>query len=290
MSTAFRNPDGAENLAPDRVHSILGRHMLADGFDLVLDLDRSRGVRLVDARDGTTYLDMFGFFASSTLGMNHPALTDPEAAHELGAVAANKPSNSDIYTVPMARFVETFVRVLGDPALPHLFFVDGGGLAVENALKVAFDWKSRLNESRGLSAHPGGSVLHLTGAFHGRTGYTLSLTNTDPVKTDRFPKFDWPRVDAPYLGEGRDVAAAEEKALEQARRAFAERAHDIACFIAEPIQGEGGDHHFRPEFFRSIAQLCRENDALLIFDEVQTGAGTTGTAWAYQQLGVTPHT
>ncbi|MBF4479722.1 L-lysine 6-transaminase precursor [Rhodococcus rhodochrous J3] len=288
MSTAFRNPDGAENLAPDRVHSILGRHMLADGFDLVLDLDRSRGVRLVDARDGTTWLDMFGFFASSTLGMNHPALTDPEAAHELAAVAANKPSNSDIYTVPMARFVETFVRVLGDPALPHLFFVDGGGLAVENALKVAFDWKSRLNESRGLPAHLGGSVLHLTEAFHGRTGYTLSLTNTDPVKTDRFPKFDWPRIDAPYLAEGRDVAAAEEKALEQARRAFAERPHDIACFIAEPIQGEGGDHHFRPEFFRAIAQLCRENDALMIFDEVQTGAGTTGTAWAYQQLGVTP--
>ncbi|MEU5842866.1 L-lysine 6-transaminase [Rhodococcus sp. NPDC047139] len=288
MSTAFRNLDGAGNLAPDRVRPILGRHMLTDGFDLVLDLDRSRGVRLVDARDGTTYLDMFGFFASSTLGMNHPALTVPEAARELAAVAANKPSNSDIYTVPMARFVETFVRVLGDPALPHLFFVDGGGPAVENALKVAFDWKSRLNESRGVPASFGGSVLHLTEAFHGRTGYTLSLTNTDPVKTDRFPKFDWPRIDAPYLAEGRDVAAAETRALEQARSAFAERPHDIACFVAEPIQGEGGDHHFRPEFFRAMAQLCRENDALVVFDEVQTGAGTTGTAWAYQQIGVTP--
>lgn len=288
MSTAFRNPDGADDLPADRVHDILGRHMLTDGFGLVLDLERSRGVRLVDARDGTDYLDMFGFFASSPLGMNHPALTGPDIAAELAAVAANKPSNSDVYTVPMARFVRTFARVLGDPALPHLFFVDGGGLAVENALKVAFDWKSRLCESRGLGAAHGGSVLHLTEAFHGRTGYTLSLTNTDPVKTERFPTFDWPRIDAPYLADGRDVVAAEAHALAQARRAFAERPHDIACFLAEPIQGEGGDHHFRPEFFRAMAQLCRENDALLVFDEVQTGAGTTGTTWAYRQLGVTP--
>lgn len=289
MSTAFRNPDGAHAALPDRVHDTLGRHMLVDGFDLVLDLVRSQGVRLVDARDGTGYLDMFGFFASSALGMNHPALTeDPEFVDELAATAVNKPSNSDIYTVPMARFVETFARVAGDPALPHLFFVDGGGPAVENALKVAFDWKSRSNEARGLDPALGGAVLHLTHAFHGRTGYTLSLTNTDPVKTARFPKFDWPRIEAPYLCDGRDIEAVEERALEQARRAFAERPHDIACFLAEPIQGEGGDHHFRPEFFRAMAEICRENDALVVFDEVQTGLGGAGTMWAYQQFDVTP--
>ena len=115
----------------------------------------------------------------------------------------NKPSNSDVYSVPMARFVDTFARVLGDPALPHLFFVDGGALAVENALKVAFDWKSRLNEARGIDPELGTKVLHLRGAFHGRSGYTLSLTNTDPNKVARFPKFDWPRIDAPYLRPGR---------------------------------------------------------------------------------------
>ena len=102
---------------------------------------------LVDARDGARYLDLFTFFASSALGMNHPALTRRGVPAELAAVAVNKPSNSDVYTVPMARFVETFARVLGDPALPHLFFIDGGALAVENALKVAFDWKSRWNEA-----------------------------------------------------------------------------------------------------------------------------------------------
>lgn len=274
---------------PDRVHEVLSRSILADGFDFVLDQDRSRGSVLYDARDGRRYLDMFTFFASSALGMNHPALArDAEFRAELAAAALNKPSNSDVYSVPMARFVETFVRVLGDPALPHLFFVDGGALAVENALKVAFDWKSRHNERRGVDPALGTRVLHLRGAFHGRSGYTLSLTNTKPVTVARFPRFDWPRIDAPHLRCGADIDALEAESLRQARAAFTAHPHDIACFIAEPIQGEGGDRHFRPEFFAAMRRLCDEHDALLIFDEVQTGCGLTGTAWAYQQFGVQP--
>jgi L-lysine 6-transaminase len=191
----------------------------------------------------------------------------------------------------MARFVATFARVLGDPKLPHLFFVDGGALAVENALKVAFDWKSRHNEAHGIDPELGTKVLHLRGAFHGRSGYTLSLTNTDPNKVARFPKFDWPRIDAPYLRPGLDdgaMDAIEAESLRQARAAFEANPHDIACFIAEPIQGEGGDRHFRPQFFAAMRELCDEFDALLIFDEVQTGCGMTGTPWAYQQLDVEP--
>src|SRR5437764_4519341 len=162
-------------IAPDTVHATLARHILADGFELVLDLEQSRGSRLVDARDGTAYLDLFTFFASSALGMNHPALADdPVFRAELLSAALTKPSNSDVYTVAMARFVETFARVLGDPALPHLFFVEGGTLAVENALKVAFDWKSRWNEAQGIDPSLGTKVLHLEHAFHGRSGYTLS--------------------------------------------------------------------------------------------------------------------
>jgi L-lysine 6-transaminase len=277
------------HVAPDDVREVLSRSILADGLDFVLDVDRSAGSHLVDARTGERYLDMFTFFASSALGMNHPALADDQAFRaELAAAALNKPSNSDVYSVPMARFVETFARVLGDPALPHLFFVDGGALAVENALKVAFDWKSRFNESRGIDPALGTKVLHLQGAFHGRSGYTLSLTNTDPNKVARFPKFDWPRIDAPYLRSGANMAEAEAESLRQARAAFEASPHDIACFIAEPIQGEGGDRHFRGEFFAAMRALCDEFDALMIFDEVQTGCGITGTAWAYQQLGVMP--
>ena len=287
--TLLASPVAPHPVTPDTVHDVLRRHVLVDGFDLVLDLARSRGSTLVDARDGTTYLDLFTFFASSALGMNHPALTDDaEFAGELLSAARNKPSNSDVYSVPMARFVETFARVLGDPALPHLFFVEGGALAVENALKVAFDWKSRWNEAHGRSPALGTKVLHLRDAFHGRSGYTLSLTNTDPVKTARFPQFAWPRIPAPYLSPDGDVAQRERVALAAARAAFEQYPHDIACFVMEPIQGEGGDHHFRAEFLQGMQALCREFDALLVLDEVQTGCGLTGTAWAFQQLGVRP--
>jgi L-lysine 6-transaminase len=288
-SVLARTCSADRQLEPDQVHEVLARSILADGLDLVLDLDRSAGSYLVDARDGRRYLDMFTFFASSALGMNHPALAyDDEFREELADAAVNKPSNSDVYSVPMARFVETFARVLGDPALPHMFFVDGGALAVENALKVAFDWKSRHNEARGIDPALGTRVLHLRGAFHGRSGYTLSLTNSNPVTVARFPKFDWPRIDTPYQRRGVDIQALEAESLRQARAAFVAHPHDIACFIAEPIQGEGGDRHLRPEFFAAMRAVCDEYDALMIFDEVQTGCGLTGTAWAYQQLGVAP--
>ncbi len=279
----------APAVTPATVHDVLRRSMLVDGFDLVLDLEASRGSRLVDARTGTTYLDLFTFFASSALGMNHPALADdPTFRDELLTAALNKPSNSDVYSEPMARFVATFARVLGDPGLPHLFFVEGGGLAVENALKVAFDWKSRWNEAHGLDPALGTQVLHLRDAFHGRTGYTMSLTNTDPVKVARFPQFAWPRISSPYVTSAGDTAEREATALAEARAAFEAHPHDIACFIAEPIQGEGGDHHLRPEFLQAMQALCHEHDALFVLDEVQTGAGLTGTAWAFQQLGVQP--
>lgn len=281
-------------LSPDQVHVSLAAHVLADGMPLVLDLERSRGSRIVDARTGRRYLDLYTFFASAPLGVNPPGIVDdPAFMAELAQAAANKPANPDVYTSEYAEFVETFARVVGDPALPHLFFVEGGALAVENALKVAFDWKSRQNEAAGRSPELGTKIMHLTRAFHGRSGYTMSLTNTEPVKTARFPKFDWPRIDVPaitfpieeHLAE---IEAAEDRALAQAEAAFEAHPHDIAAFIAEPIQGEGGDNHLRPEFFRRMLKLVHEHDALMIFDEVQTGMGTTGTAWAYQQLGVQP--
>jgi L-lysine 6-transaminase len=271
---------------PGDVLGTLARHLLVDGFHLVLDLERSQGSWLVDARDGRRYLDFYTFFASAPLGAN-PFSDDPEFLSELGRVAANKPANSDLYTTHLADFVTTFARVLGDPELPHLFFVEGGALAVENALKCAFDWKSRHNEAHGRSPALGTRVLHLTKAFHGRSGYTMSLTNTDPVKTERYPVFDWPRIEVPAIHLG-DVEAAEDRALAQARAAFERHPHDIACFIAEPIQGEGGDNHMRPEFLGAVQRLCHEHDALFVLDEVQTGVGLTGTPWAYQQLGLAP--
>lgn len=283
------NTTTAHDVRAQDVRAILAQHLLVDGFPFVLDLDQSHGTTLVDQLTGDRYLDMFTFFASNALGMNHPGLTQDEAFRtELLTAAMNKPSNSDVYTIEMARFVDTFARVMGDPALPHYFFIEGGSLAVENALKVAFDWKSRWNEEHGISPDLGMQALHLEGAFHGRSGYTMSLTNTDPNKIARFPKFAWPRVSSPYISPDHDVVEQERRTVADARAAFEANPHDIACFIMETIQGEGGDHHFRPQFFSAMRDLCDEFDALFVLDEVQTGGGMTGTPWAYQQHGADP--
>jgi len=280
-------------ITANQARATIGRHMLADGLDLVLDLDRSTPSRLVDAATGRSYLDLFSHFASAPLGTNHPALATAEAQARLARGATNNPSNSDVYTVEMASFVDTFARV-GIPAeLPHLFVVAGGALAVENALKTAFDWKVRKNLAAGRGER-GHAVIHFERAFHGRSGYTLSLTNTDPLKTKYFPKFDWPRIPVPPLtfpAEGdalERTIAAERASVAAIERVFADSPHDVAAIIIEPIQGEGGDNHFRPQFLAELRRLADEHEAMLIFDEVQTGVGLTGRFWAYSHFDVVP--
>jgi L-lysine 6-transaminase len=281
---------------PGDVHNVLSRHMLADGYDIVMDLRKSKGSWVFDSKRGRAVLDFFTNFASCPIGYNHPRLDSPEFRERIADVAINKPANSDIYTTYMAEFVETFARLAIPPSLnKHMFFIEGGALAIENAVKTAFDWKIRQNFRRGAKSEKGTQIMHLREAFHGRSGYTLSLTNTaDPRKTQYFPKFDWPRIDNPKLQFPAtaevlaDAERREKAALEQAKKFLVERKDDIAAFIMEPIQGEGGDNHFRPEFFRAIRQLCDENEMLLIYDEVQSGVGITGKMWAFQHYGVEP--
>lgn len=268
--------------------------MLAEGFDLVLDLEKSRGGRLYDARRRRWFIDFFSFFGSCPVGLNHPRLREKAFARKLLRAARHKPSNSDVYTVEMAEFVETFARVAIPHGFPHLFLIDGGALAVENALKAAFDWKVRRNLAAGRGER-GTQVIHFREAFHGRSGYTLSLTNTaDPRKTQYFPKFLWPRIENPKLSfpltqeSLRATIQAESRAVAAIREAFAAHPHDVAAIIVEPIQAEGGDNHFRPEFLQTLRRLADENDCLLIFDEVQTGVGITGKMWAYAHFGAVP--
>jgi len=282
-------------VTPDQVHATLAKHMLADGFDFVLDLDKSKGILLHDSRGNKTLLDFFSFFASNPVGMNHPGMMAPEFQARLLKAALHNVTNSDVYTTEMAEFVETFARHAMGEKFTHSFFVAGGTLGIENALKASFDWKVRRNFSRGWREERGTKVLHFEQAFHGRSGYTLSLTNTtDPRKVAYFPKFDWPRVVNPKveypLTEDRlaDVKKREALAVAQMERAFEIHGDDIAAIIIEPIQGEGGDNHFRAEFFQSLRKIADERAAMLIFDEVQAGFGLTGKFWSFEHYGVTP--
>ena len=270
------------------VHNIIGNHMLADGMSPVIDLDKSHGSWLVDGTTGDEYLDLFSMFASLSVGYNHPYVLKNK--DRLMASAINKPTNSDIYSIAMAEFVETMGRVAQPDYLPYSFYVSGGTLAVENALKTAFDWKVRKNIASG-NGELGSQVLHFEKCFHGRSGYTLSLTDSpDPRKVKYYPKFNWPRVSTPYIhypldeNNLQDVIDREKKSINEVKEAIIDNPNDIACMIIEPIQGEGGDNHFRSEFLVCLKDICLENDILLIYDEVQSGAGITGKMWAHQHF------
>ena len=283
----------AQVIEPEDVKATLSRHLLAEGFDIIFDEKQSRGSWLVDKRNGARYLDFFSMYASMTVGYNHPRLVG--AREELGRLAVNKPSNSDMYSTTFAEFVETFFRSVITAHLPHAFFIEGGALAVENALKTAFDWKVRKNFIRGADREIGTKVIHFQQAFHGRSGYTLSLTNTyDPRKTKFFPKFSWPRIVNPKIvfpDTEESLAAVrmlEDEALEEIHRVIDRDGEDIAALIIEPIQGEGGDNHFRAEFFHALRKICDEREIIFILDEIQTGVGLTGKFWAYEHFDVNP--
>jgi L-lysine 6-transaminase len=274
----------------DQVFPILDENILVDGFHVVIDLDRSHGAVIVDALEGKEYLDCYGYFATLPLGHNHPKMEDEGFRRSLMKAALANPANSDIYSREFAGFVKTFRELAVPDEFRHLFFIAGGALAVENGMKAAFDWKRQKNRAAGIEGG-GDRILHFRDAFHGRTGYTLTVTNTDPTKTRDFPKFDWPRISSPYIDFPLDeqaVEAKEQQAYREIEAAFDADPHGIAAILIEPIQCEGGDHHFRPEFLRQLRAYADRHEALLIFDEVQTGMGVTGTMWACQHFGVTP--
>lgn len=281
-------------LHPSDVHGSLKRSILVEGYPFVLDVERCHGQYLHDALTGRDFLDFFTFYASRPVRFDHPRLADPEYLSRVQLAARCKPSNGDIYTTAFAEFVDMFRAVALGPGMTYLFFVDGGTLAVENALKAAFDWRVQKSLRAGRGER-GTQVIHFEHAFHGRSGYCLSLTNTsDPRKTRYFPKFPWPRIVSPAIAfptEGERLAALareEELALRQIDEAYARHGEDVACIIIEPIQCEGGDRHFRPSFLQKLRNICDERGSLLIFDEVQTGMGSSGTMWYYEQLGVRP--
>ncbi|PIE51010.1 MAG: L-lysine 6-transaminase [Flavobacteriales bacterium] len=278
--------------ASNEVKKILSRHILADGFDFVMDFEKSHGSWIHDKNTGKEMLDMFSMFASASIGYNHPYIV--KNSDWLGKMAINKPTLADVYSEEYAEFMKVFEKVAIPEHLQYAFFVSGGALAVENAMKACFDWKTRKNFAKGIEKEAG-ICIHFKQAFHGRSGYTLSLTNTaDPRKYQYFPKFDWPRIVNPKLNfpiteeNLAETKKQEEIALNSIREAIKNNPDEVACIIIEPIQAEGGDNHFRDEFFVEIRKICDENEVLFIFDEVQTGLGLTGKMWAHEHFSVKP--
>ncbi|OGQ05934.1 MAG: L-lysine 6-transaminase [Deltaproteobacteria bacterium RIFCSPLOWO2_01_44_7] len=272
----------------------LKRSILVDGFHVVIDLKKSKGAHVYNELDKKMYLDFYSFFGSLPIGFNHPGLKNKSYQNALNEVSQIKVALSDVYSSHFARFVDVFNAIAIRKHFRYLFFVEGGALAVENALKVAFDWKTRLNVKRGLDIEAS-QIIHFQQGFHGRTGYTICMTDSpDLRKTQYFPKFPWPRILNPKINVYEEelhpstVEERERKALQQIRAVLNQLGLQTAAIIIEPIQSEGGDNHFRPEFLKKLREIADQNDILLIFDEVQTGLGLSGEWWCWENFGVKP--
>ncbi|MCL2767511.1 MAG: L-lysine 6-transaminase [Synergistaceae bacterium] len=284
------------NITPDEVFSSIEKYMLRDGYDIVIDMEKSKGSHIIDVCTGHDWLDFYTFFATAPFGMNHDALNNEEFKNKIFRAAINKVANSDIYTLEMGEFVKTFGEVACPDGFEHLFFIDYGTQAVESALKVAMDWKvqkllakGKVTTGEAIAGTKGTKIIHFNEAFHGRSGYALSITNTaDLNKYQRFAKFpEWPRIINPKVifpieQHIHEVEWLEEQAIKQIIKAIHGDPDGHCAVIIETIQGEGGDNHFRTEFLKKLKDICDENEMMLVFDEVQCGMGITGKMWAWQ--------
>ena len=263
----------------------INKYMIPDRFkNIFIDPSKCSGQYLWDAKNSRKILDLSGFFGSSPVRFGHPELRPEKFPNP-----EFNPSNSDFYTPGLYVFLKRFSRLfMKSSQFRHSFFVSGGSLGVENALKAAFDWKLKMNKKLGISPSltpEDLQIVHFSGAFHGRSGYALSLTNTTPEKTEGFPKFTWPRFDFPevkYPGSGNSRALLEPVVMAEMNSYFNRNSDRIAAIIIEPIQGEGGDRYMSPGFWKFLHDLANGFNVLLIADEVQTGCFTTGTPWAWQ--------
>ena len=263
--------------ANDVLHTI-EQHVLLDGFKIVIDLEKSRGSYIHNAATNSRLIDLYGFFGSLPIGYNHSYFEQEDVKRDLLRAARIKVANSDIYSEGYARFVETFSRVAGLPPLERYLFIEGGALAIENTLKAAMDWKVRKNMAAGRGER-GTDILHFRHAFHGRTGYTMSLTNTDPRKTDLFAKFNWPRVSNPHIDFSLPEGGADERChrartRSRSRKSGGRLRSAASTFVrssSNRFRAKAATTIFAVNGCKKLREICDENEMLLIFDEVQAG-------------------
>lgn len=258
-------------------------NILRDGISFVLDSVRSQGASLINALDGRDYINFHGGYRSNALGENHPGFTAQDI-EKIARATINKQAHADIYTSDQLQAIETISNLYMRPAgFEKAFFIDGGALAVENALKIALrNHALTLQANDQLSDEQVGKgvIIGLTGAFHGRSGITMTLSRTDPGKSEFMPKLPWPAITPPY--HAREVDAC----IAQLSQILQEYAPNVAGLVLEPIQCEGGDRILPTRFFESLRQLADQHGFYLIYDETQTGFYVTGEAFAFQALGL----
>lgn len=257
-------------------------------FKLKIDFEKSRGSCLFDKNSGREFLDFFGMYSTVTLGYSHPIFRDPRFGADILRVAHLRTTNCEMASTEAADFLEKFSSHPAMRPYKHFHFACTGALAIEAAVKIAIDQKKAKDPK----------VISLKESFHGINSYGGFLTDRFyPVSTrlNGFPEMDWPKIHNPrmvYKNNAVDLAATE-AGLEQFQKEFNDcleksGPENIAALLVEPIQSTAGDWYFPESFFKRIRELCDRHNILLIFDEIQTGFGVTGSIWYHQLIGIQP--
>lgn len=257
-------------------------------FNIRIDFEKSRNSYIYDKNTKQHFLDFFGLYATLPLGYNHEIFRCQEFREEYMRIAAIKVPNCEMISDEAQEFLKAFSGHEAMAGFQHFHFCCTGALAIEAAIKIAIDQKG--------SAKP--MVISFKESFHGINSYGGFVTDRfHPVSTrlDGFPEIGWVKIHNPkiiYRDNTVDEDATK-KGLKRFHEEF-ERClskygkENIAALVVEPIQATYGDNYFTQEFFTTIRQLCSEHNIALIFDEIQTGLGTTGKMWYSQYLGIVP--
>ena len=223
-----------------------------------ISIVRGRGSKVYDL-EGREYVDFVGGIAVNVLGHGHPDLV---LAIQKQAAQLIHTSNL-YYTEPQVKLAQMLVD---HSFADQVFLCNSGAEANEAAIKLVRRYS---HDKYGPGRF---EIITMKQSFHGRTMATLTATGQEKVQKGYEPLLPgFSHVTFNHLAE-----------LEQAVN------DKTAAVMLEPIQGEGGVHVASREYLKAIRDLCTQRDILLIFDEVQTGMGRTGTLFAYEQLGVQP--
>ncbi|MCC6899990.1 MAG: aminotransferase class III-fold pyridoxal phosphate-dependent enzyme [Polyangiaceae bacterium] len=265
------------------------------------DARRSVGNYLVDV-DGNELLDLYGHIACVPIGYNHPDLLAAWKDGRFDWLMGYRPALGVAPPPEWVDLVEHTLMAVAPRGHTKVLTVTTGAEAVENAIKAAFAWKARRRRGGAswtdedarlamVNAQPHTNdmqVISFEGGFHGRTLGALSATRSKAIHKIDFPAFDWPVVPFPanrfpLADHAAENQGAEARTLQSIEDLLVRDGQRVAALIVEPIQGEGGDRHASPAFFRALRALLTKHEVALIVDEVQTGAGSTGTFWAHEQ-------
>ena len=253
-------------------------------YGIQIDFEKSQSSYIYDQSQDRKFLDFFGQYSSLSLGYNHPIFKSESFLYDIKRLSSVKITNCEIISKEAQFFDSEFKRFALEDTFSHTHYCCTGALAIESALKTAIDYKK--------TEHP--RFITFKGSFHGINSYGPLITDRFGGVLDRlkgFPESDFPPLKNPIIEYKEGEAWVNEPLVRDvldALESIAKTDPNVAGILVEPVQCTYGDHYFPDSFFKGVRDIADTYNIPLIFDEIQTGFGGSGTLWYFEQLPIAP--